>query len=296
MTTVGFIGLGAMGTAITERLLLAKHTVYGWNRTQAKAEPLLEQGMLWADSPRAVAEAADVVFSMVFNDDALCSVVLGDDGILAGVSEGKIYADMSTVSPEVVRDLAPMFLGKGAYMLDSPVSGTPVAVRAGKLTFMVGGEKAAFEKIEPILLMIGPKATYIGESGLASVLKIALNLSIPVQLLAFFEGLLIAVKSGVDKEIALEVMMNSAISAPSVKARAPFAVELPEEPLFSNTGQRKDLMMALELGDKLNIPLNSAAATAQVMAISSAMGYADEDFGVMYKVLAKIVGLEEEVE
>ncbi len=295
MATVGFIGLGAMGTAITERLLQAGHTVYGWNRTKSKADPLVEQGLIWADSPRAVAQAADVTFSMIFNDDALRAVVLGDDGVLAGISEGKVYADMSTVSPDVVQELSPLFVVKAAHMLDCPVSGSPVTVRAGKLTFMVGGDKASFERIEPILLTIGPKATYIGESGMASILKIALNLSIPVQLLAMFEGLLIAVKSGIDKETALEVMINSAIASPAMKYRGPFAVQLPENPLFNNTGQRKDLTMALELGEKLDIPLNSAAATAQIMAISSAMGYADEDFGVMYKVLANMVGLDEEI-
>lgn len=295
MATVGFIGLGAMGAPITERLLMADHTVYGWNRTQSKADPLVAQGMLWADSPKAVAEAADVTFSMVFDDDALRDIVLRSDGVLAGISAGKIYADMSTVSPDVVRELSPQFTDKQAYMLDAPVSGSPVTVRAGKLTFMVSGDKDAFEKVEPILLTIGPKATYIGESGLAAVLKIAVNLSLPVQLLAMYEGLLLAVKSGIDKQVALDVMVNSAITSPAMAYRASMAVELPKNPLFNTTGQRKDLSMALKLGAEMDIPMNSAAAAAQIMALASAMGYADEDFGVMYKVLANLTGIDDTI-
>ena len=292
MANVGFIGLGAMGAAITERLLAAKHTVTGYNRTQAKAEKLLAAGMLWANSPREVTEAADIIFSMVANDGALRAIATGPDGVIAGLEAGKIYADMSTVSPGVVRELAAQAAQKGGAMLDSPVSGSPITVRAGNLTFMVGGDRAAFEKIEPILLTIGPKATYIGKSGQASILKIALNLSIPVQLLAMFEGLALAEKNGISRELALEVMLNSAIVSPAMKYRGPFALELPEDPLFNMTGQRKDIFMALEMGHASDVPLPTAAATAQVMATASAMGYSDEDFGVLYKVLAKMAGLE----
>jgi len=292
MANVGFIGLGAMGTAIVEQLLAADHTVTGWNRTKSKADQLIATGMKWADSPKAVVEAADVTFSMLMNDAALRAVVSGPNGVLAGIGPGKIYADMSTVSPTVVRELAPQVADKGGQMLDSPVSGSPVTVRHGNLAFMVGGDRAAFEQIEPILLTIGPKATYIGASGQASVMKIALNLSIPVQLLAMFEGLALAEKNGIPRELALEVMLNSAIVSPAMKYRGPFALELPENPLFNMTGQRKDIFMALEMGHEADVPLPTAAATAQVMATASAMGYSDEDFGVLYKALARMAGLE----
>jgi 3-hydroxyisobutyrate dehydrogenase-like beta-hydroxyacid dehydrogenase len=293
MAKVGFIGLGSMGAAITERLLAAEHTVTGWNRTRSKADKLIAAGMKWAGSPRQVAEASDVTFSMVFDDEALRAVVTGPEGVLSALGPGKIYVDMSTVSPDVVRELAPLVAQKGAHMLDSPVSGSPVTVRQGKLTFMVGGNKDAFDKIEPILLTIGPKATYIGESGLASVLKIAVNLSIPVQLLALYEGLALAEKNGISREVALEVMLNSAIASPAMKYRGPFALELPEEPLFNVTGQRKDIYMALKMGHEVDVPLHTAAATAQFMTACSAMGFADEDIGVMFKVLAGMAGLEE---
>ncbi len=294
MANLGFIGFGAMGTAITERLLAAGHKVTGWNRTKSKAAPLLDAGMGWANSPGHVAETADVTFSMVFNDEALRAIATGPDGVLAGLKPGKIYADMSTVSPEIVRELARQAAEKGAQMLDAPVSGSPVTVRQGKLTFMVGGDRAAFEQIEPILLDVGPRATYIGASGAASVLKICLNLSIPVQLLAMFEGLVLAEKNGIPRELALDVMLNSAVVSPAMKYRGPFAVELPKEPLFNLTGQRKDLMMALEMGHNLDVALPTAAATYQVMAAAGAAGYADEDFSAFFKVLARMAGLEKE--
>jgi 3-hydroxyisobutyrate dehydrogenase-like beta-hydroxyacid dehydrogenase len=292
MANVGFIGLGAMGTAITERLLAAGHTVTGYNRTKSKATRLLAAGMLWADSPRAVAEAAEVTFSMVADDAALRAVATGSDGVLAGLRPGRTYADMSTVSPGIVRELAGQAAAKGAKMLDSPVSGSPITVRQGKLTFMVGGDRGAFEQIEPILLDIGPRATYIGESGLAAVLKIAVNISIPVQLLALFEGLVLAEKNGVSRELALEVMLNGAIASPAVKYRGSFAIKLPPEPLFNLTGQRKDLALALDLGRASNVPLPTTAATEQIMAAGSAQGFANEDFAVIFKVLARMAGLD----
>ena len=177
-------------------------------------------------------------------------------------------------------------------MLDSPVSGSPVTVRQGQLTFMVGGDRSAFERIESILLDIGPKATYMGDSGTASVMKICLNLNVPVQLLAMYESLLLAEKNGIDPEVALEVTLNSAIVSPAMIYRGPFFLELPEEPLFNLTGQRKDLMMALEMGHKSDVALPTAAATYQIMAAAGAAGLANKDFGAFVKVLAGMAGLD----
>lgn len=291
MAKLGFVGLGAMGSAIVERLLDAGHTVTGYNRTKSKAEPLLDAGMLWAESPREAAEASDVVFSMVFDEDAVRAVATGPDGIFAGLSAGKIYLDMSTVGPSIIHELAPQAAERGAHMLDAPVSGSPITVRQGKLAFMVGGERAAFERIEPILLDIGPRATYLGESGTAAVMKIALNLSIPVQLLALYEGVVLAEKYGIARETALDVMLNSAIASPAMQYRGPFALELPEEPLFTLTGQRKDLAMALDMGRAKDVALPTAAATDQIMSAAGAAGYADEDFAAIFNVLADLAGL-----
>jgi len=290
--TVGFIGLGAMGQALVEQLLAAGYPVIGHNRTKAKAQALLKAGMQWADSPKAATEQSDVVVSMVANDAALRAITQRDDGVLAGLKSGQIYADMSTVSPDLVRELAKKAEQRGGVMLDAPVSGSPVTVRAGKLAFMVAGDETSFEVIKPILLAIGVKATYLGSSGNAAIMKIALNLSIPVQLLAFYEGLVLAEKAGIDREVALEVMLASAIASPALQYRAPFALGLPEEPLFNVTGQGKDLALALELGRNLHVPLPTAAATEPILNATKAAGLADEDVAAIYNVLADMAGLE----
>ena len=214
-----------MGSRMVKRLLDAGHTVTGYNRTKSKAQWLLDAGMKWGDSPRAVASVADTTLSMVTNTQALQAVTRGADGILAGLSAGKIYIDMSTVSPAASRELAAQVEAKGAQMLDAPVSGSVSTLEEGKLSFMVGGERETFEKVKPILQDIGPKVTYVGGNGLAVSMKIATNLSLAVQMLAFSEGVLLAEKSGIKRETAVEVLLNSVIASPMVKYRGPFVLQ-----------------------------------------------------------------------
>ena len=156
-----------MGSRMVKRLLEAGHTVTGYNRTRSKAQGLLDAGMKWGDSPRAVASAADTTLSMVANTQALQAVTSGADGILAGLSSGKIYIDMSTVSPAASREVARQVEAKGAQMLDAPVSGSVSTLEEGKLSFMVGGQRETFERAQPILQAIGPKVTYVGGNGLS---------------------------------------------------------------------------------------------------------------------------------
>ena len=217
MANLGYVGLGVMGGRMAKRLMDAGHTVTGYNRTKSKADWLLEAGMQWADSPRAVAQAADIVFSMVTNTKALRAITGGPDGILAGLEPGKIYVEMSTVAPAVSQELAAQVSELGAQMVDAPVSGSVETLEQGKLSVMVGGDPDVFEQIKPILLDIGPKATYVGANGLAVTMTIATNLSLAVQMLAFSEGVLLAAKSGISREVAVEVLTNSVIASPMVK-------------------------------------------------------------------------------
>ena len=153
---VGFIGLGAMGALIVPRLMAAGHSVTGWNRSRDKAAALVAAGMTWADSPRAVAAQSEIVFSIVTDGAAVRAVALGDNGVLAGLRPGGIYADMSTISPDVSREVAAEFAKIGRHMLDAPISGSPVTVVAGNASVMVGGDAAAFERAKPVMLAIGP--------------------------------------------------------------------------------------------------------------------------------------------
>ena len=218
-----------MGSRMVKRLLDAGHTVTGYNRTRSKAQWLLDAGMRWGDTPRAVAEAADITLSMVTNTAALKAVAEGPDGILAGLGPGKIYVDMSTVSPAASRELASQIAAKGAHMLDAPVSGSVVTLEEGRLSIMVGGEAAACEIVRPILYDIGPKVTHVGPNGLAVTMKIATNLSLAVQMLAFSEGVLLAEKSGIQRETAVEVLVNSVIASPMVEYREPLVLQMPDE-------------------------------------------------------------------
>jgi 3-hydroxyisobutyrate dehydrogenase-like beta-hydroxyacid dehydrogenase len=291
MAKLGFVGLGVMGSRVVKRLLDAGHTVTGYNRTKSKAQWLLDAGMLWADTPRAVAESSDITFSMVTNTAALQTVMEGPNGLLAGMSAGKIHLDMSTVSPAFSQELAKQFAAKDASMLDTPVSGSVITLEEGKLSLMVGGDQAIFEKVKPILLNIGPKATYVGGNGLAVSMKIATNLSLAVQMLAFSEGVLLAEKSGIKREIAVEVLVNSVIASPMVKYRGPFVLEMPEEAWFDCYMMQKDMNLALEMGRQLEVPLPTTAATNEFLTAARGMGLEKQDFAVIFDVLAQMSGV-----
>jgi 3-hydroxyisobutyrate dehydrogenase-like beta-hydroxyacid dehydrogenase len=291
MANLGFIGLGVMGSRMVKRLLDAGHSVIGYNRTRSKAQWLLDRGMQWGDTPATVAQAVDVVCSMVANTAALRAVTGGADGVLAGLRPGAIFVDMSTVSPTVSRMLAADVAAAGARMLDAPVSGSVTTLEEGRLSIMVGGDRAAYERVLPILQDIGPKVTYVGANGLAAAMKIATNLSLAVQMLAFSEGVLLAEKSGIARETAVEVLLNSVIASPMVKYRGPFVLGLPQEAWFDVGMMQKDLLLALEMGRELDVPLPTTAVTNEMLTAARGMGLADKDFAVVFEVLARMAGL-----
>ena len=291
MANLGYIGLGAMGSLMTDRLMTKGHTVTGYNRTKSKAEWLVKKGMALADSPKAVAQAADVIFVMVTNSPALEAVANGPDGLLAGLSAGKIVVDMSTVGPSTSRAIAAKVREKGADMVDAPVSGSIVTLQQGKLSVMVGGTKATFDKVKPILDDLGPKVTHVGENGLALVMKIATNLSLAVQMLAFSEGVLLAEKSGIARATAVDVLMHSVIASPMVVYRGPFVLQMPEEAWFNVNMMQKDMMLALELGRQVDVPLPTTAVTNEFLTTARAMGLVEEDFATIFKVLANMSGV-----
>jgi 3-hydroxyisobutyrate dehydrogenase-like beta-hydroxyacid dehydrogenase len=291
MAKLGFVGLGVMGGEMVARLLDRGHTVIGYNRTKGKAEWLVKKGMKWGNSPREVAEASDVVLSMVTNSAALQAIVEGPDGILAALTPHKLYVDISTVSPEYSRTLANKVREKGSDMVDAPVSGSVITLQQGNLSVMVGGRKETFEKLKPILLDIGPKVTHVGDNGLALVMKIATNLSLAVQMLAFCEGVLLAEKSGIPRAIAVEVLTNSAIASPMVKYRGPFVLELPKEAWFNVNMMQKDMLLAMELGRKLDVSMPTTAISNEFLTAARAMGLVEKDFAVMFDVLAHMSGV-----
>jgi 3-hydroxyisobutyrate dehydrogenase len=291
MAKLGFVGLGVMGSQMVNRLLEKGHTVTGYNRTRAKAQWLIDKGMSWADSPRAVAEASDITFAMVTNAAAIAAVTDGPDGIIAGLGAGKYFIDMSTVSPEVSRAAAAKVRAKGADMVDAPVSGSVITLQEGKLSVMVGGRKETFERVKPLLLDIGPKVTHVGANGLALAMKIAVNLSLAVQMMAFSEGVLLAEKSGIRREVAVDVLTHSAVASPMIQYRGPFILQQPEEAWFDCNMMQKDMLLAMELGRQLNVPVPTTAVSNEFLTAARGMGWEKKDFAVVFDVLARMSGV-----
>jgi 3-hydroxyisobutyrate dehydrogenase-like beta-hydroxyacid dehydrogenase len=283
---IGFVGLGAMGRLIVRRLLDAGHRVTGWNRSRAKADELIEAGMAWAATPRAVAERSDIVFSIVTDAAAVRAVALGHDGVLAGLAQGGIFIDMSTISPDASRAIAGEFAEAGAIMLDAPISGSPVTVRQGNASIMVGGDEAAFERAKPVLLAIGPKVTRIGASGLACQMKIAVNLLLMVEVIAFGEAIALAEKGGVAREVAVVA------ASPVLGYRGPFILEgkMPEVPLADVTLQQKDMLLALALARELGSPVPLAAAANEMMNACRGLGIDHKDFVTAHEVYRRLGG------
>jgi 3-hydroxyisobutyrate dehydrogenase-like beta-hydroxyacid dehydrogenase len=291
MANLGFIGLGVMGSQMVNRLLGKGHTVTGHNRTRTKAQWLIDKGMKWADSPRAVAETADITFAMVTNAVAISAITDGPDGIIAGLGAGKLFIDMSTVSPEVSRATAAKVRAKGADMVDAPVSGSVITLQEGKLSVMVGGRKETFERVKPLLLDIGPKVTHVGDNGLALAMKIAVNLSLAVQMMAFSEGVLLAEKSGIRRSVAVDVLTHSAVASPMIQYRGPFILEQPEEAWFDCNMMQKDMLLAMELGRQLNVPVPTTAISNEFLTAARGMGWEKKDFAVVFDVLARMSGV-----
>ena len=291
MTKLGFAGLGVMGGRIAKRLIDAGHEVTGWNRTREKARWLLDLGMGWAETPREVAEASELTFTMLTDTTALHAITQGANGILAGLGPGKVYVDMSTVSPHASREVAAEVAARGAAMLDAPVSGSVVTLEEGRLSIMVGGDPDTVERARPILLDIGPKVIHVGGSGQAVLMKVATNLSLAVQMLAFSEGVLLAEKAGIARATAVEVLLNSVIASPMVKYRGPFVLSMPEEAWFDVNMMQKDLLLALEMGRELDVPLPTTAVTNEMLTAARAIGLQAEDFAVVFEALARLAGV-----
>jgi len=290
MANLGFVGLGSMGGEMARLLLEAGHSVTGYNRTKSRAQWLLELGMLWGNTPRGVAQAADVTLSMVRDTEALLAVTGGPDGLIAGLGPGKYYIDMSTVQPPASKQLAVQAAEAGAKMFDAPVSGSLVTLQAGQLSFMVGGDQEALEDIRPILQDIAPTVDYVGANGLAAMMKVAVNLNLPVQILAFSESLLLAEKMGISRELATKVLLNSVVASPALKYRFPMVLDMPEEPLFDVDMIQKDLKLALDAGAELKVPLPTTAITNQFLNAAQGMGLADKDFVILFDILRRLAG------
>ena len=290
---IGFIGLGDMGQGIVPRLLAAGHDVTGWNRTKAKAAPLIGQGMRWAGTPREVAAASEAVFSIVTDGAAVRSVALGANGVIAGLSPDSVYLDMSTIDPQLSRSISAEFGAAGLTMLDAPVSGSPVTLAQGSASTMVGGDRGAFDRIEPVLYDIGSKVSYIGGPGTAMQMKVAVNLTLIVEMVAFCESVALAEKGGVPRDVAVDAMLKSVVASPVMGYRGPFILEggMPDKPLADVTLQQKDMILALEVARRQGSPAPLAAVANELLNACRGRGIDHRDFVTVFDVYHLLAGM-----
>jgi len=289
---IGFIGLGDMGQGIVPRLLTAGHQVTGWNRTPEKAGALMDLGMAWARSPAEAARQSEVVLSIVTDAKAVEAVALGAEGVLHGLPPGGVYADMSTIDPGASRSIAGRFAEAGLVMLDAPISGSPITLEQGKASVMVGGDHQAFGQVRPVLEAIGASVTYIGGSGLAVQMKVAINLCLIVEMVAFSEAVALAEKGGVDRAVAVDAMLKSVAASPVMGYRGPFILEgnMPDKPLADVTLQQKDMLLALELGRRLGSPVPLAAAANEMLNACHGLGLSHRDFVTVFDAYRTLGG------
>lgn len=285
MATVGFVGLGVMGGNIAMRLLSAGHVVQGYNRTTAKAANLADLGMTVAATPRAAAQDASVVFSMVSDGEALRQVCAGESGILEGLSTEAIFVDLSTVGPVASEAARIATEEHGCRFLAAPVSGSVSTIRAGNLLFMVGGAAEALDEVRPVLLDIGSGIMHVGTVQQAAAMKLAVNLSVAMQVIAFSEGVLLAERYGVEPRRAVDILLGSVVASPMLAYRGRFLLDPPEAAWFTVALARKDLRIAQDMAERVDLPLWSASAAAQVLAAAEALGFGDQELASVGRAL-----------
>ncbi len=292
MAHVGFLGLGDMGQVIIPRLIAAGHEVTGWNRSPGKDSELKSLGMKVGDSPASIASTSDFIFSIVTNGAAVREIALGVDGVIHGISDAAVYLDMSTIEPEVSREVHAAFRAAGKIMVDAPISGSPITIGQGKASLMMGGDQEVFPRVEKVLLDIGAKATYIGSSGLATQAKLSINALLMIEVIAFGEAVALAEAGGVDREVMVNAILNSVASSPVLGYRGPFILEgkMPAKPLADVVVQQKDMTLVLEQGHRLGMYMPIAASANEIMNICREMGLGHKDFVVAHEAYLRMGG------
>ncbi|MDR2162828.1 MAG: NAD(P)-dependent oxidoreductase [Clostridiales Family XIII bacterium] len=285
MANIGWIGLGNMGTPMSSNLLKAGHAVTVWNRTKAKADAVLADGAGWGDTPKAVAEKNDFIFTMVADGPSLHAVALGADGIVAGLAPGKVFVDMSTVSVEESAKVNDAVEAAGAKFLRAPVTGSTVLAQAGTLGILTSGDKAAYDKTLPLFEVLGGNQFYLGGGDEARVMKLSLNLMIATTMQMEAEAVVLAEKAGLDVQQVVEIIAGSAVGSPLTGYKKVPIGTANYAPAFSVRLMIKDLKLAEAVGSQYGVKLESTAITKSRLELADSKGYGDLDFSVLTKLL-----------
>jgi 2-hydroxy-3-oxopropionate reductase len=279
--TIGFIGLGVMGDPMARNLLDAGHSLVVHSRSPGPVEALAEAGAETASGPREVAERSDVVITMLPDSPAVEAVVLGEDGVLAGTSEGDLLIDMSTIHPTVSVAVAEAAAERGVAALDAPVSGGDVGAQQGTLSIMVGGEEDAFERARPIFDVLGKTITHVGEAGAGQVVKACNQIVVALTIEAVSEALVLGSKAGVDPATIIEVLSGGLAANKVMEMRGRNFLEHDFTPGFRIDLHHKDLNIALAAGREYGVALPHTASTAEMLQALRARGRGDNDHSAL---------------
>ena len=292
MAKLGFLGLGLMGYPMARNLLRASHDVALWSNTADKARKLAsEEKGKFCDTPKQVAENADIIFLCVGDTAMAKSVMLGENGLIEGIRPGAVVGDASTISPSESRKIGDAFRSKGAEFLDIPCTGSTPGAEGGTLTFMIGGDQATYEKVKPLLEPMGKRLYYCGGPGMGLQAKLSQNLILSNILMAFNEGMVLATKGGIDPKLMLEILDNSAAKSGLIAYKAPFVFRRDFSANFSVKWMDKDIGLMLDSGKELGVPLLLTSLTRQLFQTAIAAGHADEDICSTIKVLEDLTGV-----
>ncbi|MGH9470680.1 MAG: NAD(P)-dependent oxidoreductase [Terriglobia bacterium] len=290
--SIGFIGLGIMGQPMAHNLLKAGHKLAVFNRTGSKAQALERAGARVASGPADAAREADIVMTVVSDSAAMEEVVLGKGGVLETIRPGATLIDSSTISPVVSRKLACHVAGKKAQMLDAPMTGSKHGAEKGELTFMIGGERAALDRVLPVLQLLGKKHIYCGPNGTGLSAKLAQNAIQATMVEVFCEGFVLAVKSGVKPQVMFEIIQSSMARAALTDFKAPFIFKRDFTPYFPLKLMHKDLQLAMEAAYAQNVTMPAAASVKEVYGAAKAKGKGELDYAAVITVLEEIAGVE----
>lgn len=293
MAQIGFLGLGTMGYPMAQHLLKAGHTVALWSKTSRKAEELAKEGHATVcATPREVAERSDFIFYCVGDSDMARHITIGKDGLLEGIRAGAVIADCSTIAPSVSKAIGAAFAAKKAHFLDAPCTGSKPGAEKGTLTFMIGGEQAAFERAKPYFETLGKVFYYCGAAGQGLQAKLTQNLILANIMQAFAEGMVLAAKGGIAPQLMLDILDSSAAKSGLISYKAPFIMARDFQTNFATKWMAKDVGLALESAKSMDVPLPATALTEQMLRAAVAKGWGDDDFCCTIRVLEEWAGVE----
>lgn len=293
MAKLAFLGLGAMGYPMAQNLLRAGHEVALWSHNREKPRKLAaeEKGGAAFATPAEASSQAECIFLCVGNTEMSRNLILGENGVIHGAKAGSVVADCSTISPDESRKIGEALRAKGIEFLDAPCTGSTPGATGGTLTFMIGGDQAIFEKIKPYLEPMGKRLYYCGAAGLGLQAKLSQNLILANLSMAFNEGMVLAVKGGVDPKLMLEILDNSAAKSGLISYKAPFVLRRDFTPNFMTKWMDKDVSLMLDSGEQLGVPLFLTALTHQLLQAAIASGFGDQDFCSSISMLERLSGV-----